>query len=89
MSEGDKPPTLIQELLDKFGSLITSAFGLVAALAWNEAIQSFFKEFFQEQESFLPKTVYAITVTILAVVFIFILARAISKAKERSSNLGF
>jgi hypothetical protein len=83
-----KPTTLLQEILDKFSALITAAFGLVAALAWNEAIQSLFKEVFGEQETFMPKIIYATIVTILAVVFIFIVARAISKAKEKSSKLG-
>ena len=30
------------EVLDKFSELITIALGLVAALAWNEAIQQLF-----------------------------------------------
>lgn len=88
MPEETKQPTLIQELLDKFGSLITAAFGLVAALAWNAAIQAFFKEFFGEQETFMPTLTYAIVVTILAVIITFIVARAIMKAKEKSSRLG-
>ena len=78
----------MQEILDKFSALITAAFGLVAALAWNEAIQSIFSEFFGEQETLVPKIIYATVVTILAVIFIFIVARAISKAKEKSSKFG-
>jgi hypothetical protein len=89
MSEDkQKPPTLFQEILDKFSALITAAFGLVAALAWNAAIQAFFKEFFGEQETFMPMLIYAIIVTIIAVIITFIVARAISKAKEKSSKLG-
>jgi len=30
------------EVIDKFGALITAAFGLVAALAWNDAIKALF-----------------------------------------------
>ena len=89
MSEDkQKPPTLFQEILDKFSALITAAFGLVAALAWNAAIQAFFKEFFGEQETFMPMLIYASVVTIIAVIITFIVARAISKAKEKSSKLG-
>jgi hypothetical protein len=89
MSEDkQKPPTLLQEMLDKFSALITAAFGLVAALAWNEAIQAFFKEFFGEQETLMPKIIYAAIVTVLAVIFTFVVARAITKAKEKSSKLG-
>lgn len=32
------------EIIEKLSGLITAAFGLVAALAWNEAIQGLFKE---------------------------------------------
>jgi len=32
------------EVLDKMSALITAAFGLVAALAWNDAIKSLFAE---------------------------------------------
>lgn len=89
MSEDkQKPMTLVQELLDKFSTLITAAFGLVAALAWNAAIQAFFREFFGEQETFMPMMIYAIIVTTLAVVITFVVARAIAKAKEKSSKLG-
>ena len=86
--EAKKPPTLFQEMLDKFSALITAAFGLVAALAWNEAIKALFAEVFPEQGSLMPLLMYAIVVTILAVVFTFIVARAISKAKEKTSRLG-
>lgn len=34
------------EVVDKLAALITAAFGLVAALAWNGAIQAVFKEVF-------------------------------------------
>lgn len=89
MSEDkQKPITLVQELLDKFSTLITAAFGLVAALAWNAAIQAFFREFFGEQKTFIPMMIYATVVTILAVIITFVVARAIAKTKEKSSKLG-
>lgn len=34
-----------QKLVDKISTLMISAFGLVAALAWNEAIKAIFSEF--------------------------------------------
>ncbi|MEK6971925.1 MAG: DUF5654 family protein, partial [Thermoproteota archaeon] len=39
-NEDEKPKGIIEEILDKLGSLVAAAFGLVAALAWNEAIQT-------------------------------------------------
>lgn len=35
-------------MLDKFSGLISTALGLVAALAWNTAIQNLFNEIFGE-----------------------------------------
>ena len=39
---------LTGEVLDKFAELITTALGLVAALAWNTAIQNLFDQVFGE-----------------------------------------
>ena len=36
------------EVLDNFSDLITTALGLVAALAWNEAIQLLFRQLLGE-----------------------------------------
>ncbi len=38
-----------KEVLDNIAALITAAFGLVAALAWNEAIQEIFRLVFGDQ----------------------------------------
>ena len=80
--EEEKPPTLKQEILDKFGVLVTTAFGLVAALAWNDAIKTIFKEIFGDQSTVVPMLIYALMVTIIAVILIVIVARAVAKAKN-------
>jgi len=57
-----------REVKETFVTLITAAFGLVAALAWNAAIQQAFKEFLGTSASTLAAMFsYAIIVTILAV----------------------
>ena len=71
-----------QEILDKIAALITAAFGLVAALAWNDAIKLLFKELFGTQEQVGPMIIYAIVVTVIAVILTIIVARAASKAKN-------
>tara|TARA_Y100000310_G_scaffold345081_1_gene461664 strand:+ start:2933 stop:3121 length:189 start_codon:yes stop_codon:yes gene_type:complete len=48
-------------------TLATAAFGFVAALAWNDAIQALFIEFFGEPNTLFPMLTYAIIVTIAAV----------------------
>ena len=78
----EKPTTLKQEILDKMAALITAAFGLVAALAWNDAIKTIFKEIFGESNTIIPMLLYAVIVTVIAVVLTIIVARATAKAKS-------
>ena len=83
MSE-EKPTPLKVEVLEKIAALITVAFGLVAALAWNEAIKAIFKEIFGSSEAITPMLIYAIVVTIVAVILTIIVARAASKSKAKA-----
>ncbi|MBC8515679.1 MAG: hypothetical protein H8D31_00340 [Nitrosopumilus sp.] len=71
-----------KEILDKMAALITAAFGLVAALAWNDAIKAVFKEIFGTADAVGPMLIYAIMVTIIAVILTIIVARAAAKAKN-------
>lgn len=48
------------------GSL-TAAFALVAALAWNEAVKSLINNFLPQGQGTLSLFIYAIAVTVLAV----------------------
>ena len=57
-----------KEILTQIAALSTAAFGLVAALAWNGAIQAIFKEIFGTADSIKAMLVYAVVVTIIAVV---------------------
>jgi uncharacterized membrane protein YidH (DUF202 family) len=82
MSE-EEPTPLKVEVLEKIAVLITVAFGLVAALAWNEAIKAIFKEIFGSAEAIAPMLIYAILVTIIAVILTIMVARAASKAKAK------
>lgn len=55
-------------VVDKLTTLITTALGLVAALAWNNAIQTIFKQIFGTKESIWAMVSYAVVVTVIAVV---------------------
>ena len=81
--EEEKPKTLKEEVLDKIAALVTAAFGLVAALAWNDAIKTIFKEIFGDQSTVGPMLLYAIVVTIIAVILTIIVARAVANAKNK------
>lgn len=83
MGEEEKEPPMKILVVDKMSALITAAFGLVAALAWNEAIKAIFKEVFGSSETIAPMLAYAITVTIVAVILTILVARSLSKMKAR------
>lgn len=56
--------TLVQKNID----LIVGAFSLVAALAWNDAIQEFFRQVLGTASGLVAKFVYAIFLTMVIVV---------------------
>ena len=70
------------EVIEKLAALVTAAFGLVAALAWNGAIQAIFKKVFGTSEGIGPMLTYAIVVTIIAVLFTLWVGKAAGKAKK-------
>ena len=82
MSDEQKPEPIHIDILDKMAALITAAFGLVAALAWNDAVKAIFKEVFGAPDAVGPMLVYAILVTNVAVILTLAVARATSKAKS-------
>jgi membrane protein YdbS with pleckstrin-like domain len=69
------------EIIEKIAALLTVAFGLVAALAWNGAIQAIFKSVFGEAENIPAMLSYAVIVTIIAVIVTIWIARLSEKAK--------
>lgn len=70
------------EVVEKLATLITAAFGLVAALAWNDTIKLIFKQLFSENSNISAMLIYALSVTILAVVITIILGKFSEKAKK-------
>ena len=69
------------DALDRITVLITSALGFVAALAWNSAVQKLFSVIFGTQSSLAAMFTYAVVVTIIAVVVIIYLSRALGRLK--------
>ena len=69
--------------LETTAALITSAFGLVAALAWNEAITTWVTEvlFVDAGDAVTGLVIYALIVTVIAVVATMLIAIALAKAK--------
>lgn len=70
------------ETLKTMITLATSAFGLVAALAWNSAITELFKRIFGSAQSIIGLFVYAIFVTVIAVMVTTHLGRAAQRVAD-------
>jgi len=68
------------QILETIAALMTAAFGLLAALAWNTAIGWAVKQYLSASEG-AGYFIYAIIVTILAVVMTLLIARVLGKAK--------
>ena len=82
-----KGETVSSEVLDKLVELITAAFGLVAALAWNTAIQELFTAVLLEAGDLVAKFLYAVVVTVIVVFVAIRLGRLAEQAKERERGL--
>ena len=70
-----------KEFMSRLTTLVISAFGLVAALAWNSAIQEWFKQ--QELLSSYGPWMYALFVTILAVIVTLYVSKLSKKIQEK------
>lgn len=68
-----------KELIRQMVTLSTAGFGLVAALAWNEAVQAFVNEYVNKYLSvgsgIVSKFIYAVIITAFAVVVTFQLTK--------------
>jgi hypothetical protein len=66
-------------ILQTMITLAAASLGLVAALAWNEAIKALIKSVLGENDSLVALFTYAILATLIAVVVLLILGRAAAR----------
>jgi len=72
-----------KEIRQRTIGYILTALGLVAALAWNEAIKSFIEHFFPiSRNTLLAKFIYAIVLTFIVVIFSISLMRLLGNKKD-------
>jgi hypothetical protein len=81
-NETPKEKSLRLSVIQKTLELMTAAFSLVAALAWNDAIQTLFLRIFGSASNIVAKFVYAVVITAI-VVWIGIKLSRVTKAAER------
>ena len=60
------------QVLQTIATLLTTAFGLIAALAWNEAIKALIAQFLPKGSDLMGLLIYAVLITIIAVVATFV-----------------
>jgi uncharacterized membrane protein (DUF106 family) len=72
-----------RDVLNQLLTLSTSGFGLIAALAWNELIkevvESYIKPLAGESSGMVSLLIYAVVVTLLAVLVTYNLTRLVKK----------
>ena len=72
-----------RELVKQMVTLSTSGFGLVAALAWNEAIQAFVRQYIDQYLSvgsgIISRFIYAIIITAFAVLVTYQLTKIVKE----------
>ncbi len=76
-----------KDVLEKLNALVIAAFGLVAALAWNTAIQEIFKRVFGTASGLMAMIFYAILVTVIAVWVTMRMAKLTERADAISAKL--
>jgi hypothetical protein len=74
------PRVFIQTMI----TLASASLGLVAALAWNEAIKATIERVLGASESLLGLYLYAVLATVLAVVVLVLLARVASRLRAEA-----
>jgi hypothetical protein len=76
--QGKSTTTLV---LETIAGLMTAAFAFVAALAWNQAIQDAVKKYLSAGDGLTGEFIYAIIITIIAVIAIIYIGRVLAKYK--------
>jgi hypothetical protein len=72
---GRKADRYSREFVATVISLLTTALGVVAALAWNTALTALFSEIFGPAARVAALFIYAITITVIGVIVIIALGR--------------
>lgn len=75
----EKADDVRKQVTRTISTLLTVAFGLIAALAWNDAIKAIIATVIPKGNGITGLLIYAILITIIAVVATMLIARALGK----------
>ena len=87
INQAEEKTNLKIEILEKVSTLATAGLGLVAALAWNDAITAIFSQLFPKPgDNIWALVAYALFITIIIVIITLQLSRALNLAKKELSK---
>lgn len=78
---------MTKEFVEKFAALITGAFSLLAALAWNDTVKTFINKYISPGSDLTSMFIYAITVSIIAVFVAIYLNKIVTRVAKREQKL--
>ena len=78
----DEKDKIKREVKKQVLAYITAAFGLIAGLAWNEAIKELIDYLFPISNSLLAKFIYAIVMTFVVILISLYLVKLFKKEKQ-------
>ncbi len=78
----EKSVPLRLAVIENMTALASAGLGLVAALAWNDAIQGLFRELFGSASGLIAKFVYAVVITMIVVFVTVKLSRAADRLRS-------
>ena len=85
-TKNEREKAFHEELVSQLLTLATSGFGLVAALAWNETIQKFVKDYVEPNipgSGIFSRLLYALIITFVAVLITYQLSKLSAKLQAR------
>ena len=71
------------DILERIITLVIAALGLIAALAWDEALRHLFEKLFGGEGTLLEEISYAVVITILAALISVQLGKLFSKRRGK------
>ena len=76
------------QFIQTFSTLLTSAFGLVAAFAWNDLVKALIDKYISSGQGVISRLIYALLVTFLAVLVSYQLGKiaALYKIEEEDAE---
>ena len=75
--------SVMKEVKKQTFTLMTAAFGFVAALVWKDAITAWLKPLYESSEGAMGLTVAALVVTVVVVVVTMLLAKFFGSEESR------